>query len=221
MRDRFAFWLEILSAAGASTKPAGNETMPRGGATSSQIPLRRDLRPSAIWLISTRLPVLGFFVLMFVVFTSVFPAARKWIGRWLGDSGGGTYQAASVPRPAAGGNSVPGKAIFGGSSPSGRLSVGASRTEVIKVLGKPDEERGDVWVYGGTRIYFEGDQVASWSPSGRTQGKRPRNRRADSKRDQSLNPREPRLAERPVSVPAIEEETLAGAGDTQQTVRRP
>ena len=221
MRDRFAFWLENLRAAGVSTHPAGNETMPGGGATSLQLPKRRDLRPSAIWLISTRLPVLGFFVLMFVVFTSVFPPARKWISLWLGDSGGGTYQAASVPQPAAGGNSVPGKAIFGGSSPAGRLSVGASRTEVIKVLGKPDDERGDVWVYGDTRIYFKGDRVASWSPPGRTQGKHPRNRGTDSKRDQSLNPREPRLAKGSVSIPAIEEETPAGAGDTQQTVRTP
>ena len=39
---------------------------------------------------------------------------------------------------------------------------GSTRAEVLAVQGTPDRDAGNVWDYGVSRVYFEGDRVSGW-----------------------------------------------------------
>lgn len=42
---------------------------------------------------------------------------------------------------------------------------GSTKAEVMAVQGTPDRDAGNVWDYGVSRVYFEGDRVTGWQES--------------------------------------------------------
>lgn len=125
---------------------------------------QHGLRPSALWTISTRLPVLGFFLLMFVALTSTLPTIEKKLGGWLDRPAPVSYQPPVVRTPIQLPSS-PGERIIHIPTPAAPppLTIGSTRDQVLAALGKPDKEDGKTWFYGATILYFDGDRVAGWA----------------------------------------------------------
>jgi hypothetical protein len=53
---------------------------------------------------------------------------------------------------------VPGQAAIG----DRYFRRGSTKAEVIAAQGAPDRDAGNVWEYGASQIYFEGDRVTEW-----------------------------------------------------------
>jgi hypothetical protein len=49
-----------------------------------------------------------------------------------------------------------------GSRQPGHFGLGSTREEVLRVQGKPDQERGDTWRYGASEVYFARGRVVGW-----------------------------------------------------------
>jgi hypothetical protein len=42
------------------------------------------------------------------------------------------------------------------------FTVGSTKSDVIRVQGRPDRIGGNVFEYGGSKVYFENGRVESW-----------------------------------------------------------
>jgi len=109
----------------------------------------RGLHPTIGWTLSSRMPILALFILLFVVFAG-------WIGKWKKDpfkTGGGTGRAAF----AASGVGAP--------ASTGYFTVGSTRKEVRAAQGMPTWVQGDTWHYGSSRVEYRKGRVKGWASS--------------------------------------------------------